>query len=90
MCAKSLQSCLTICDPIAHETPLSMGFSRQEYWSRLLCSLPGDLLDPRIKSLMSLALAGGFFTVIQPGKPQKLSITTGFDNVEIMREAGGE
>ena len=51
VCAKSLQSYLTICDFIAHQTPLSMGFSRQEYWSRLLCSLPGDLLDPGIKSL---------------------------------------
>ena len=27
----------------AHEAPLSMGFSRQEYWSRLLCPPPGDL-----------------------------------------------
>ena len=43
---------------------LSMEFSRQEYWSRLLCPSPGDLSDPRIEpaSLMSPALAGKFFT----------------------------
>ena len=35
--AKSLQSCLTLCDPIeaAHQAPLSLGFSRQEHWSGL-------------------------------------------------------
>ena len=40
------------------------GFSRQEYWSGLPCSLPGDLPDPGIEepvSLMSPALAGVFF-----------------------------
>ena len=44
----------------AHQVPLSMGFSRQEYWSGLLCPLPGDLFNPGIKpmSLMSPALAG--------------------------------
>ena len=37
LCARSLQSCLTLCDPwtVAHQAPLSMGFSRQEYWSGL-------------------------------------------------------
>ena len=51
--------------PVAHQAPLSMGFSRQEYWSRLPCLPPGDLPDPGIKptSLMSPALAGGFFTI---------------------------
>ena len=33
--AKSLQSCLTLCDPIAHQAPSSLGFSRQEQWSGL-------------------------------------------------------
>ena len=48
----------------AHQAPLSMGFSRQEYWSGLSCPLPGDLPDPGIEpgSLKSPALAGGFFT----------------------------
>ena len=49
---------------IAHQAPLSMGFSRQECWSGLPCPSPGDLPGPGIgaKSLMSPALAGGFFT----------------------------
>ena len=64
--AQSLQSFLTLCDPrdcIAHQAPLSMGFSRQEYWSGLPCPPPGDLPDPGIKlrSLMFPALANGFF-----------------------------
>ena len=56
---------------IALQAPLFMGFSRQEYWSVLLCPTPGDLLDPEIKPmcLTSPALAGGFFTA-PPGKPQ--------------------
>ena len=66
MHAKSLQSCLTLCNlwTIACQAPLSMGFSRQEYWSGLPCPPPGDLPDSGMKtaSLMSPALAGGFFT----------------------------
>ena len=48
-----------------------MEFSRQEYWSGLLFPPSGDLPYPGIKrtSLMSLALAGGFFTTAPPGKP---------------------
>ena len=54
--------------------PLSMGFSRQEYWSGLPCPPPGDLPDLRIEpsSLTSPALAGGFFTTEPPGKPSLL------------------
>ena len=49
---------------VAHQAPLSLGFSRQEYWSGLPCHPPGDLLNPGIKSmsLMSPALAARFFT----------------------------
>ena len=48
---------------VARQAPLSMGFSRQEYWSGLPCP-PGDLPDPGIEpaSPASPALAGGFFT----------------------------
>ena len=48
---------------IARQAPLSMGFSRQEYWSGLPCPSLGDLPDPWIKpaSLKSPALVGGFF-----------------------------
>ena len=34
---------------VARQAPLSMGFSRQEYWSRLLCPPPGDLPNPGIE-----------------------------------------
>ncbi len=49
---------------VACQAPLSMEFSRQEYWSGLSCPSPGDLPDPGIEptSLMSPALAGRFFT----------------------------
>ena len=48
----------------AHQAPLSMGLSKQEYWSGLPCPPPGDLPDPGIKptSPTSPALAGRFFT----------------------------
>ena len=46
------------------QAPLSMGFSRQEYWSGLLFPILGDLPNPGIEpmSLVSPSLAGGFFT----------------------------
>ena len=49
---------------VDHQAPLSMGFSRQEYWTGLPCPPPGDLPDPEIEplSLMSPALAGGLFS----------------------------
>ena len=55
---------------IAHQAPLSMALSRQEYWSGLLCPSPGDLPDPRIEPacLASPALPGGFLTTGPPGK----------------------
>ena len=64
--AKPLHSCptfVTLCT-VAHQTPLSIGLLRQEYWSRLPSPPPGDLPDPGIEfaSLTSPALAGGFFT----------------------------
>ena len=54
---------------IAHQAPLSVRFSRQEYWSGLPFPSPGDLPDPGIEPT-SLALAGGFFTTAPPGMPQ--------------------
>ena len=62
----SLQSCPTLYRPwtVGRQSPLSMGFSRQEYWSGLPFPSPGNLPDPGIKPafLLSPALAGGFFT----------------------------
>ena len=60
-------SCVQLCASLwteTHQAPLSMGFSRQEYWSGLPFVSPGDLPDPGIKpvSLMSPASACRFFT----------------------------
>ena len=51
---------------LAHQTPLSMEFSRQEYWSGLPCSPPGHLPNSGIEptSPVSPALADGFFTTV--------------------------
>ena len=46
---------------VAHQAPLSMGFSKQEYWRGLPITSPRDLPDPGIKPAPS-ALAKGFFT----------------------------
>ena len=64
-------SCPTLCDlmnSLAHQAPLSMESSRQEYWSGLPFPPPGDLLNPRVKP-MSPALVSGFFTKEPSGKP---------------------
>ena len=49
---------------VARQTPLSMGFSRQEHWGGLPCPPPGDLPDPGVGpvSLLSPVSAGGLFT----------------------------
>ena len=52
---------------VAGQAPLSMGFSRQEYWSGLPFPSPGDPPNPGIK-LKSPALAGRFFTTEPPEK----------------------
>ena len=65
MCAKSLQSCQILCDPVDSSPPgfSVYGISRQEQWSRLPCPPPGEFPNPWTEpaSLMSLALVGGFF-----------------------------
>ena len=62
---------------IACQVPLSMRFSRQEYWSGLPCPPPGDLPNPGIFPThgsnprpLSPALTGGFFTTVPPVKPR--------------------
>ena len=56
------QSCPTLYNSwtVAHQTLLSLGFPRQEYWSRLLFTTPGDFPDPGIKAMSpeTPALAG--------------------------------
>ena len=54
----------------ACQAPLSLGFSRQEYWSRLPFPSSGDFLHPGIKTeSLSPTLADGFFISLPPGKP---------------------
>ena len=58
---------------IAHQTPLSVEFPRQEYWNGLPCPLPENLPNPGIEPtfLVYPGLAGGFFTTTAPpGKPK--------------------
>ena len=62
---------VTLFRTVAHQAPLTMGFSRQEYWSGLPFPTPGDLPHPGVEpaALTSLALAGWFFTAEPFGKP---------------------
>ena len=74
LCAQMLSHVQLCATPwtVAHQSPLSMGFSRQDSWSGLLCPLPGDLPDPGIKRISpwSPALAGEFFTTCTTWKAQ--------------------
>ena len=58
---------------VAHQAPLTIGFSRQEYWGRLPLPSPGDLPNPGIEPVFP-ALAGRFFATEPPRKPQYCSI----------------
>ena len=75
LCARTLQSCPTLCDlwTVACQAPLSMGFSRQEYWSGLPCPLPGDLPNQGIKPISpaSPALQASSLSTDPLGKPWK-------------------
>ena len=56
---------------VAHQAPLSMGFSRQDYWSGLQLPPPGNLPNPGTE-LASLAFTGKFLTTESPAKPGDL------------------
>ena len=66
-----VQICPTVI--IDHQAPLSMGFSRQDYWSGLPFPTPGSISDPGIKptSLASPALVAGGFTTAPPVEESK-------------------
>ena len=68
-----LRLTLYLMNCIAHQAPLSMRFSMQEYWSGLPFPSPGYLLDPGIEPA-SPALSGRFFTAERPEKPIKTAI----------------
>ena len=74
--AKSLQWCLTLCNPIDGSPPGSSvpGILQERIQNGLPFHPPGDLPNPGIKSvsLASPVLAGRFFTTVPPGKPTKL------------------
>ena len=74
MCAQSLNHVQLFTTPwtVACQAPLSMGLSRQEYWSELPFPPPGDRPNPGVESTfpVSPALAGRFLTIAPPGKPQ--------------------
>ena len=80
VCAKSLGHVhlLATVWTIDCHAPLSMGFSRQVYWSGLLCPPLGDLPDSGIEpmSLMSPEMAGGILSLVSPGKPPNMYIST--------------
>ena len=73
--ANSLQSCrLPVTrQTVTHQAPLSMGFSRWEYWSGLPCPPPGDLPDPGIEpaSLCLLCWQAGSLSLVPPGHENK-------------------
>ena len=72
MCTQSLSHVQLFATPqtLTCLAPLSMGFSKQEYWNGLPFPSPGDLPDPGIEptTFASPAWAGGFFTTKPPGK----------------------
>ena len=70
VCAQSLSCVPLFVIPwtVAHWAPVSMEFSRQEYWSGLPFPSPGDLPNPGFKPTCP-TLAGGFFTTEPPEKP---------------------
>ena len=69
LCVQSLPSSLTPWS-VARKAPLSMRFSKHDYWSGLLCPPPGDLPNPGIEPVFSCisCIAGGFFAE-PPNKP---------------------
>ena len=57
---------------VACQAPLSMGFSRQEYWSGLPCPRPGDLPDPGGLNLRLLHWQVGSLLLVPPWKPNQI------------------
>ena len=66
---------------VAHQAPLSMGFSRQEYWSGLPCPPPGDLPNPGIET-RSFAVQAGSLPSEPPGKHKNTRV----GNLSLLQE----
>ena len=75
------QSCLTLCDPVDCQVPLSTEFSRQEYWSGLPFPSPRDLPDLGIEPRPP-ALQSDSFLSEPPGKP------LGTSNLQLVESTG--
>ena len=79
LCVLCAHLCPTLCAPwtIIHQAPLSMEFSREEYWNGSPFPTPRALPCPGIKPeyLVSPALTGRFFTNDPPGKPMANLVT---------------
>ena len=91
MCSVA-QACLTLATPwtAACQSPLSMWFSRQKYWSGWPFPSPGGHSDPGIKP--SSPLAGGFFTAEPPGGTEKANKSRrgSYRNLSLMVHVGSE
>ena len=66
---------------VVHQFPLSMGFSRQEYWSGLPCPLPGDLPNPGIKPRSPALQADSL-----PAEPQGKPKDTGVGSLSLLQQ----
>ena len=82
---------IRVLDPYTHQgltrqTPLSMGFSTQEYWSGLPCPPPGDLPDWGIQqvSLIPPSLAGGIFSTSTTWEVQPSTLPPLFSHFDIL------
>ena len=77
-----IQSCPTLCKTmnLPNQVPLSMGFSRQKYWSGLLCPPPGDLPNPGIKPRSPTLQADSL-----PAEPQKKPKNTGVGSLSLLQ-----
>ena len=84
MMASVVKLCLALATPwiVAHQTPLSMGFPRQEYWSGFPFPSPGILPDPGIERVSACA-AGGLLTTEPLGKPFRAHTFNRFITVHI-------
>ena len=76
VCMLSHQPCPTLCDhmTVARQAPLSMGLSRQEYWSGLPCPPPGDLPGPGTEpaSPVSSVLQADSLPLSHQGSPVRI------------------
>ena len=94
-CRLSRFSCVRLCETpwiIAHQVPLSVGFSRQKYRSGLPCPPPGDLsnLGTEPMTLMSPALAGRFLTTSTTWETQQGWLLSPFFHLGKLRLRGAK